>query len=188
MKAFLCFSLALTLFAAPLVGCAEEVEARPPRQPGQVVLVEPVETVNSAPLSVEGVQAAAPGPVTPGVSYADLETWPNRHADAANAFRNWVHNNPEAASEIFTWDGKHAGRSHALVQWAIHHPGEDIATFTSKHPDWAWFDRVMTAHRMGADQYLDWCRKYPTAAAELVAHQSGLRWVGDHFYATEWHP
>jgi hypothetical protein len=121
-------------------------------------------------------------------SDAGLETWASRHSEAAKALGTWVHNNPEAASKIFSSDLHRPGRSRELVRWAVHHPGEDISVFTSKHPDWGWFDRVMAEHRLGADQFLAWCRQYPAAAEELIKHPSGLRWVGDHLYAADWHP
>src|SRR5277367_3789601 len=124
MNALLHFASALPLFVTPLLGCATEVEARPPRQPGQVVVVEPAGTVNEAPVISQGVaQGAAPAPP---VTDADLQTWASRRGPAATAMVRWVHNNQEAANEIFSWEGKHPGRTHALVQWAIHHPGEDI--------------------------------------------------------------
>jgi hypothetical protein len=149
-------------------------------------VVESVDAVNVAPVVVEPpVQAVPPAPP---VNDAELETWATRHADAAKALGAWAHNNPEAAAEIFTWDAKQPAKSRGLVHWAIRHPSEDITVLTGQHPEWSWFGRVMAAHRMGADQYLDWCRKYPAAADELVRHGGGVRWVGDHLYASEWRP
>jgi hypothetical protein len=168
----------LGLLAPGASGCAEEVvEAPPPRQTSEVVTVQP-----------GGPAVAAGAPATVVMTDPALETWPSRNPDAAKALGGWVHDNPEAAARIFTFDGVHPGRSRALVRWAIHHPGEDISAFTSKHPEWEWFDRVIAAHHLGASQYLAWCRQYPAAAEELVQRPSGLRWVGDHLYAADWHP
>jgi hypothetical protein len=119
-------------------------------------------------------------------SDAVLSTWQSRNPEAAKALGTWVHDNPEAAGIIFRWDKSRPGRSRELVRWAIHHPGVDISTFTAQHPDWAWFDRLMASHRLGGDQYLAWCRHYSSAAEELVQQPSGLRWVGDHLYASDW--
>jgi hypothetical protein len=188
--------------ALPIVllatGCAEEVDVRPPpRQPREVLVVAaPAEVVTAVPAEVPAAQAAgqiavadrsvAAGPT--GVAPdAGLDTWATRHPEAATSLGTWVRNNPQAASEIFSYDLHRPGRSRELVRWAISHPGEDISVFTSKHPDWAWFDRVMAAHRLGAGQFLAWCRQYPTAVEELIKHPSGLRWVGDHLYAADWH-
>jgi hypothetical protein len=173
--------LPVALLAA--AGCAH-------RQPKEVIVVAPVETVAVAP-----VETVAPGQVvvaetagTASASDAGLETWASRHSEAAKALGAWVHNNPEAAARIFTYDSRKPGRSRELVRWAVRHAGEDISVFTSKHPDWGWFDHVVAEHRLGADQFLAWCRQYPTAAEELIKHPSGLRWVGDHLYASDWHP
>jgi hypothetical protein len=198
MSAFIGSTSVFLVALAPLLGCAEEVSARPARQPQQVVVLEPVETVNSAPVVTQPVgQVVAPAPVTlPAAGdrapaardIGALETWASRNPEAAKAFGAWVHDNPEAAGEIFSWDGHHPDRSRGLVYWAIRHPSQDISAFTSQHPDWSWFDRVMGEHKLGASQYLAWCRKYPSAAEELVAQPSGLRWVGDHVYPSEWRP
>jgi hypothetical protein len=192
------------VFLAPLplallaMGCAEEVDVQPPpKGPREVLVVAPAEVVAVAPTDARPAAAPSPSPVaepasgaapTVVTSDAGLETWASRHAEAAKALGTWVHNNPEAASKIFSYDFHRPGRSRELVRWAVYHPGEDISVFTSKHPDWGWFDRVMAEHRLGADQFLAWCRQYPTAAEELIKHPSGLRWVGDHLYAADWHP
>jgi hypothetical protein len=207
MKAFsapqllaLPFLTALAVLAVALPGCAAEVEARPPRRPEvvtEVVYVEQVQAVAPSTYSAAYPQAvvtpATRAPVRSVTANADasepsLDTWASRHSEAARALGTWVHNNPEAASEVFTFDAKRPGRSRELVLWAVRHPGEDISVFTSKHPEWEWFVRVMSAHRLGADQFLAWCRLYPTAAEELVQEPSGLRWVGDHLYASDWQP
>jgi hypothetical protein len=182
-----------------VMGCAEQVDVQPPPKepravlvvaaPAEVVAVAPTDArpavVPSSSLVAEPSSGAAPTAVT---SDAGLETWASRHSEAAKALGTWVHNNPEAAAKIFSYDLRRPGRSRELVRWAIYHPGEDISVFTSKHPDWGWFDHVMAEHRLGADQFLGWCRQYPTAAEELIKHPSGLRWVGDHLYSADWHP
>ena len=200
----------LTWSALSAMGCEEDVAVRrPPRQPREVLVVAPVETVTVAPapavavVPAATVTVAAAAPVTapppqvvvdrgaPPVAAppdAGLETWASRHAEAAKALGTWVHNNPEAASMLFVFDSRKPGRSRELVRWAVHNPGEDITVFTSKHPDWVWFDRKMADHHLGAGQFLAWCRQYPAAAEELIQHPSGLRWVGDHVYAADWHP
>jgi hypothetical protein len=191
------FLTALAVLGFALPGCTAEVEARPPRRP-QVVYVEQVPAVAPSTYSAAYPQAMVT-PVTPvtqapgrsvvaNASEVSLDSWASRHSEAAKALGTWVHNNPEAASEVFTFDAKRPGRSRELVLWAVRHPGEDISVFTSKHPEWEWFVRVMSAHRLGADQFLAWCRLYPTAAEELVQQPSGLRWVGDHLYASDWQP
>jgi|HubBroStandDraft_1064217.scaffolds.fasta_scaffold102341_1 hypothetical protein len=198
MKAFPCSAwLALSLLTVPVTGCAETVETHPrqpllvcsqPNCPGEVVVAEPAgaQVVAAPP---DGQIAVAPGqPVVTEVAVNDLETWASRNPDAARALGTWVHNNPEAAGVIFKWDKSRPGRSRELVRWAIRHSRDDISVFTAKHPEWAWFDGLMASHRRGADQYLAWCRQYPAAAEELVRQSSGLRWVGDHLYASEWHP
>jgi hypothetical protein len=190
--------LALLPLVLLVMGCAEQVDVQPPpKEPREVLVVAPTaEVVAVAPTDarpavvpssslVAASSGAAPAAVT---SDAVLETWASRHSEAAKALGTWVHTNPEAASKIFSYDLHRPGRSRELVRWAIYHPGEDISVFTSKHPDWGWFDHVMAEHRLGADQFLAWCRQYPTAAEELIKHPSGLRWVGDHLYAADWHP
>ena len=193
MKAFRC-SLSLRVLPVALLavtGCAEEVDVqRPSRQAREVVAVTPVETVTVAPAeSVAQGQIATADPAgTAAASDTGLETWASRHSEAAKALDTWVRNNPEAASRIFSFDSRRPGRSRELVRWAVRHAGEDISVFTSKHPDWSWFDRVVAEYRLGADQFVAWCRQYPAAAEELIKHPSGLRWVGDHLYAADWRP
>jgi hypothetical protein len=171
----------LVLLSLSAAGCAEEVAAPPAASP-EVVVAAPSETV------MVGQPRQPVVPQTQSVIVSDglLETWASRNPSAAKALGTWAHNNPEAASNVFSYDLHRPGRSRDLVHWAIAHPGEDISVFTSKHPGWSWFDRVMAAHHLGADQFLQWCRQYPGAVEELVQRPSGLRWVGDHLFASEW--
>ncbi len=172
--------LALGLAGA---GCAERVRVVPaPAVPtGEAVLVEePAAEQPGAPAGEVGTPLADQGP--------PIETWATNHADAAKTLGAWVHENPEAATNIFGFDRHRPARSRALVLWAVRHPGDDIMVFAGKHPDWEWFGATMSKHRASADQFLAWARAHPQAAEELMGHPSGLRWVGDHLYAAEWHP
>jgi hypothetical protein len=117
---------------------------------------------------------------------ASVENWGARHPEAAKELGAWAHDNPEAAKFVFEYDGHHPERNRELILWAIYHPGDDVMVFAAKHPGWEWFDNVMAKHRSGADQFLQWTRRQPVAAEELIGHPSGLLWVGEHLYAAEW--
>jgi hypothetical protein len=172
--------VALVALGLAGAGCAAkaEVVAAPPAPTGEAVMVEP-----PAVEEPEGQVAAAPPDRGP-----PIETWATSHPDAAQALRTWVHENPEVAKSIFNWDAKKPARSRALVLWAIRHPVEDIMVFAGMHPGWEWFSATMSKYHVGADQFIAWARAHPKAAEELMGHPSGLRWVGDHLYASEWHP
>jgi hypothetical protein len=176
------FSRRAVLLALGLAGagCAARarVVAANPAPGGEVVFVE-------EPAAAEpGGQGAAPPPD----QGPPIETWATSHPDAASALRTWVHENPEAARDIFSFDAKKPARSKALVLWAIHHPTDDIMVFAGMHPDWEWFSAAMSKYHLGADQFVAWTRAHPKAAEELLGHPRGLRWVGDHLYASEWRP
>ncbi len=172
----------LSLFVLPLVvlavpACADDVQVAPARAPSptaQVVLVQ-------EPVDVQEVAA-------PQASGAPIETWAARHADAAKTLGAWAHENPEAAASIFKFDGGRPERCRAFVLWALRNRSEDVAAFTSLHPDWEWFDNHAAQNRLGIDRFVQWARLHAQAAGELVAYPSGLRWVGDHLYASEWRP
>ena len=176
-----CF-LALPLLALSGAGCAEEVEAvpvaAPPPPPArQVILVEAPGVVQ--PTSGGQVVVAQP---------AGLETWATRRADASRTLGAWVHENPEAAKSLFDFDAARPERCREFVRWALTDRVDDVSVFTSQHPDWSWFDNHASQFRLGMDRFVQWARSHPAAAQELVAQPGGLRWVGDHLYASEWRP
>jgi hypothetical protein len=115
-----------------------------------------------------------------------VENWAVRHPEAAKELGAWAHANPDAAKFVFEYDGHHPDRNRELVLWAIYHPSDDIMNFAAKHPEWEWFDKIVAKHRAGTDQFLEWARRNPIAAEELVGHPRGLLWVGEHLYAAEW--
>jgi hypothetical protein len=175
------------------LACAREhaevaVQTVPP--PEAVVVVTPVVPSPSAEPVVVAPSLPPTRVVTvvsqPTLQDATVENWATRHPEAAKGLGAWAHDNPEAAKFVFEYDGRHPERNRELILWAIYHPGEDIMVFAAKHPGWEWFDSVMAKHRAGADQFLQWTRHQPIAAEELIGHPSGLLWVGEHVYASEW--
>jgi hypothetical protein len=173
----LALPLALGLAGA---GCAAkaQVVSPAPAPTGEVVLVD-------APAAEE---PKGHGPASLPDQGPPIESWATTHTDAAQALRAWVHENPDAARNIFSFDTKRPARTKALVLWAVHHPSDDVMVFAGMHPGWEWFGATMSKYRAGADQFLAWARAHPQAAEELMGHPGGLRWVGDHLYAAEWHP
>ena len=67
-----------------------------------------------------------------------------------------------------------------FVTWAIYHPGENIDWFVSQHPGWGQFDMIAQTHRPAANAFIDWCRRHPRAAEDLMNHPNGLAWAGNH--------
>ena len=121
--------------------------------------------------------ASAPPP-PPGAPPPGLETWAQRHPQAAQALSAWEHQHPQAANKLFEWDQRHPDRAFELVNWAIAHPMENIDAFVMTHPNFGGIDRMLEKHRPAAEMFLAWCRQHPPAAQELASQPGGIAWAG----------
>jgi hypothetical protein len=117
--------------------------------------------------------ATAPPPPPPG-----LQTWAQRHPEAAQELSIWEHQHPQAAAKLYDWDQRHPDRAFELVNWAIAHPNENVDAFVMTHPGWGGIDRMLEVHRPAAEMFLVWCRRHPPAAQELASQPGGIAWAG----------
>jgi hypothetical protein len=122
-------------------------------------------------------------PVRGAAEPPGLEAWSHHHPEASRELGEWVRAFPQAAHEIFEWDGHHPVRSQELVRWAVEHPGAPVHVFIESHPGWPELDVIVGTHRPAANALLDWSRRHPRAALDLMAHSGGLDWAGRHLYA-----
>lgn len=109
-----------------------------------------------------------------------LAGWEQANPDASKALGEWIHGHKEAAKYIFQWDADHPDHSQELVTWAVDHPTEHLGKFHRQHKDWPELDEIESHHKPAMEDFLVWCRNYPDAARQLMAHPGGLSWAGDH--------
>ncbi len=114
-----------------------------------------------------------------------LENWSNNHPDASKALGEWVQSHKPAAHTLFEWDGNHPDRSKEFVNWTINHPNLEVKAFVALHPGWPELNEILISHLPGSVSFMEWCRKYPQAAKDLMKHQGGLQWAGNHLYAEQ---
>ena len=128
--------------------------------------------------------SAGPGTPPPPVGFqspeSDIAVWNTQHPEAAHALCAWVSGHRAAAQRFFEWDANHPERSREFVVWAIYHPRQNIDAFVATHPNWPGFSRIVENHRPAAMTFMDWARRFPTAAERLMNHRSGLAWAGSH--------
>ena len=117
---------------------------------------------------------------------AALKQWETTYQQAASDLGSWVIDKPAAAKLFFAWDGKHPAKTKEFVTWATTKPNESLDMFVTANPKWPLFDKIAANHKEAAEAFVEWCRKYPKAAEELMNHPKGLHWVGNHQYKAYW--
>jgi len=118
---------------------------------------------------------------------ASIERWADNHPEASRELGVWVRTHQQAGPVFFEWDSQHPARAQQFVIWTVRHPSEPIEAFTSTHPRWPGFEKIMETHRPATQAFMDWCRRHPAAAEALMRHPGGLHWAGHHIFKAEWH-
>jgi hypothetical protein len=140
-------------------------------------------TSAAAPGNAGAADAWSPAPIAaPPVESAPLEQWTKRYPDAAFQLEEWVRHNRQAASELSAFDRAQPEKFRVLVLWSITHPFEGLAAFMVDRLGWESLGSLRQEHRAEMEGFMDWCRRAPSAAAELVSHSAPFAWLGEHSY------
>jgi hypothetical protein len=108
----------------------------------------------------------------------ELASWNQRHPEAAQELCAWTAQHPRASDQLMIWEGNNGPRAQELLQWAVANPGYGWEAFMSQHQEWQDFASVASQHPRVANQLLDWSRRHPQAAQDLLEHQGALRFAG----------
>jgi hypothetical protein len=123
-----------------------------------------------------------------------IKKWAHSHAEAAKDLDAWMKANGDAAALIVEWEGQHPKAAKKFVHFHIEHKDKGLADFesghaaTAKHKEpemWVHFDKLMNDHKAAADSFIEWVRKHPKAAEDLMKHRQGLKWAGHHMAQAE---
>jgi len=186
MKLALRLSASLLPFAAlALAACAHDSNAPPPQ-------VSTTSTTSAA-LSVERSDVPASAPTTmPDLTYRPstdpihvqndtaIEEWSDRYPDAATELGMWIDRYPNAAKRMAEWDDHHPIRMSTIVDWAVTHRYESIEAFLYGRAGWQDLRGIAQEDRQAMNELIDWIRRSPHAAAELVTHPDALGWTRAH--------
>jgi hypothetical protein len=110
----------------------------------------------------------------------DLADWHDRHPQAAQELCAWIQQHPHASDRILTWQANDAARADELLRWAEQNPGFGWEAFVSAHTGWQDYAGIAAQHPRAANQLLDWGRRHPQAAHDLLEHQGALQFAGKH--------
>lgn len=107
-----------------------------------------------------------------------LQTWNQRHPEAAQELCAWIAQHPRASDRLMLWEGHNGARAEELLRWATSNPGYGWQTFVAQHRDWKDYAAIAAQHPRAANQFLDWARRNPEAAQDLLEHDGALRFAG----------
>jgi hypothetical protein len=181
----LALPLMASLAALALAACAHDSNAPPP--------AVSTTSTTSAALSVQRSDAPAPAANTqPDLTYhpstdaihvdnnTSIEEWSDRYPDASMELGAWMERYPNAAKRMADWDDHHPIRMSTIVDWAVTHRYESIEAFLYGRAGWQELRGIAQEDRQAMNELIDWIRRSPHAAAELVTHEDSLGWTRAH--------
>jgi hypothetical protein len=107
-----------------------------------------------------------------------LASWNQRHPEAAQELCAWIAQHRRASDRLMVWHGKNVPRAEELLRWATANPGYGWQGFMAQHPDWKDYAAIAAQHPRAANQLIDWERRHPEAAQDLLEHDGALRFAG----------
>jgi hypothetical protein len=113
-----------------------------------------------------------------GTPKEQLRSWNHRHPAAAQELCAWTAQHPRASDRLLTWEGNNGGRAEEVLRWAASNPGYGWETLAAQRPEMKDFAVLASQHPRAANQLLDWQRRYPDAAQDLLEHQEAVRFAG----------
>jgi hypothetical protein len=108
----------------------------------------------------------------------ELAGWKESHPEAAQELCAWSRQHPRASDQLLLWESNNGPRALELQQWAAANPGYGWESFLSQHQEWQDFAGIASQHPRAVNQMVDWGRRHPRAAQELLEHQGAMRFAG----------
>ena len=108
----------------------------------------------------------------------ELAGWDQRHPQAAQELCAWARQHPRASSQLLLWESDNGPKARELLQWAAANPGYGWESFLAQHQEWQEFAGIASQHPRAVNQMVDWQRRHPDAAQDLLEHQGAMRFAG----------
>ena len=109
-----------------------------------------------------------------------VDVWSQHYPDAARELGDWMRRNPETANRVGAWSAANPIHVQTLTAWAGAHKVESVDAFLYGRAGWSTFQAIRHDDPEAIDALVDWMRKSPSAAGELVTHADALSWAKDH--------
>jgi hypothetical protein len=100
--------------------------------------------------------------------------WRDRFPFAASELVAWSRAHPQVADQLAAWEQTDPDQARALVAWAVTHVYDSIDVFLMQRSRWGQLRAIRAGDREGLDAFLEWCRRAPAPAAELVNSSAGI--------------
>jgi hypothetical protein len=108
----------------------------------------------------------------------ELAGWDQRHPEAAQELCAWARQHTRASDQLLLWESNNGPRAEELLQWATANPGYGWQSFVAQHQEWQDFAAIASQHPRAVNQMVDWERRHPEAAHDLLEHQGAMRFAG----------
>jgi len=108
----------------------------------------------------------------------ELLGWNQRHPEAAQELCAWARLHPRASDALLLWESNNGPKAQELLQWTSANPGEGWESFIAQHQEWQDFAGIASQHPRATKQMVDWGRRHPQAAQDLLEHQGAMRFAG----------
>lgn len=115
-------------------------------------------------------------------SAQSVAAWADLNREAAHQLANWGRSHVKAMRHFLRWEKEQPEAFRDFVLWTLRNPAQGFGAYASSHPGGTIVAELAAHHAWSAQAFMDWCRRYPGPAEDLVRYPQPLDWIGDHFY------
>jgi hypothetical protein len=107
-----------------------------------------------------------------------LHDWADRNPEASQELCAWSAQHLRASDQLLSWESRNPERAQELINWSVQNPGYGWEHFVAQRPEFKDFAALASQHPRAVNQQLDWARRHPQAAIDLVSHPGAERFAG----------
>lgn len=111
-----------------------------------------------------------------------VAAWTDANPQTAHELANWARSHIRPMRLLTRWESREPDGFRDFVLWTVRSPMADLDTFLRAHAHARVVDDIVLDRRAGVESFMEWCRRHPAAAANLMSYPAPLEWIGDHLY------